>query len=75
MAGARGKDKVLVIDHVEKADPELRGQNDRLKNAIRNTFLDARFRGNDLWPPLRAAFSHRRKGVSGRIFDIKENPL
>ena len=33
------------------------------------------FSGNDLWPRLRAAFSNRRKAVSGRIFDIKENPL
>jgi hypothetical protein len=32
-------------------------------------------RGNDLWPRLRADFSHRRKAVSGRILDITENPL
>ena len=32
-------------------------------------------RGNDLWPRLRADLSHRRKAVSGRIFDITENPL
>jgi hypothetical protein len=29
--GRPGKHKVLVIDHVEEADPELRGQNGRLK--------------------------------------------